>query len=909
MSGIGKYNKRDWNVHNRINNYPVDEDFILTIYHNNKKYEKCMTVGQSGMKLTNVKTVSHMAWIGWTNKNSGNFNLEFNYSAPENGEYTVEVLACCTGNATGSIQVDVDGINTWHKVSLDDDRNNRVIKRLDLVKGEHTVKLTVPQKFIILGVIVKKIEKYVADSYLKRESKLTMTDAKISNSSKTSPQSLTCTLLYDTDYKDTDSLTGFIFDFRDEINLSIRDTHGTMTQIFGGYISSASVDNDYTKLTINGASRLIDGDNHHNMEAMTVGGNVADMTQYDSSDIQHFNTYAKAVQYLFNSYEIPLKNSISSDYIGGETYQTGFEINFGTKNGVGNKITSSNVDITKSASNIAVRNQATANVTQSITLYDSNWYNSNPINVAEYPVFFIRYGMGEPVTTNKKTTTTTTSAPTSAGTITVTGKESCGCGSSTYGYKTYTTTFKNYCPNCGRSGSLKFNPKGVYEGEITCGDGKAPWTDGCDSDFCCVCGGDKAGSGKCKRVKLSRVSNPQQGTNASYSTDTETTTSEVTVTNGYDVSKPFQAYLVFEFSVTNNRNAKRHTVYVDFTANAPDKYGYSYSGLIAYPLNDLTQVSSINLIEKIYNSTFWGKWDYPDKDNFRLYLRSIKLRYSTLKSLFENTETSQDNSSYKMLLSGCGFRQGTVLNPTNLDTVGNTVNDTLSKLVDSAMYNLNIIPSEHRENDKAVLSMNTETTGKFTVKEGDDGNIIAMNERQFNPVNDYHNHSVYTYVEKEEVLEDDNVVEKQHHRYVESRHPAEVLRYGEITTTQSTTDGISSMEAYNRTKQNEKYGDNTRDSLTVTVIGYPSMLGIDDNVECILQEDNYNDIKAVKSLEVEYNVNQSPKIQTTIGLNKVNPTLQLKKTFEEERVKTKNKNIVLKETALYNVNEDFIWEE
>ena len=911
MSGIAKYNNKSWNVHHRINSYPVGEDFELTIYHNNKKYEQVMYVGHSAVRLKNVKVVSHLAWSAWTNKNGGNYELEFDYTAPAHGEYTIESLMCCTGNATGSVKFNIDGINHSHQISLDDDRNNRIVHRFNTVKGKHTIKLIVPQKFMVLGIIVKKIDKYVADSFLQRESKLTMTSAKISTSDKTSPSSLTCTLLYDNDYKDVKSLTGFIFDFRDEINLSIRDVDGKMTQIFGGYISSASLDKDQTKLTINGASRLIDGDNHCSFEAMTVGGNVKDMDEYDKGDIQHFNSYAKAVKYLFDSYEVPLKNSISSDYIGGETYATGFEIKLGTTNGVGKQITGSNVDITKTGTNIDVRNKPTPNVVQSITLYDSNWYNSKPVELSEYPIFFIKYSMGKPLTTRKSNTTSSSgSAPSSAGTITVTGKESCGCGSSQYGYKTYTTTFKNYCPNCGRSGTLHFNPKGTYEGELTCGDGKAPWTDGCDSDFCVVCGGDKAGHGKCRRVKLSRVSNPQAGGSASYGSDSsDSTTSEVTITEGYDIDKPFQAYLVFEFSLTPDKNAKRYMAYLDFTADAPDKYTYGYSGLVAYPLNDLTQVSSVDLIEKIYNSTFSSVWNYPDKQNFRLYLRSIKLQYKTLKKLFENTDSNQDNSSYKMMINSVGFRKGTVLNPTNLDAVGDTINSTLEKLLESALYNLEVVPSEHRENDKAVLTMNTQVTPKYSVKEGDDGNIIDISDRNFNPVNDYHNHSVYTYVEKEEVLNGEDVEEKQHYRFVESRYPADVLRYGEITTAQTSSDGISSAEAYNRTKLNEKYGDNTKDSLTVTVIGYPSILNIDDNVECILEDDYYNDIKAVKSIEVEYDVANAPKIQTTLGLNKISPTLQLKKSFEKERAKTKNKDIIMKQTALFDVNETFYWEE
>ncbi len=81
--------------------------------------------------------------------------------------------------------------------------------------------------------------------------------------------------------------------------------------------------------------------------------------------------------------------------------------------------------------------------------------------------------------------------------ITVNMMPSCGCCAGTP-YKRYTKTWENYCPNCKRHGTLRDNPKGVYEGEITC----SMKAGGCDADYCGYCGGDKWGGGKCRRVKL-----------------------------------------------------------------------------------------------------------------------------------------------------------------------------------------------------------------------------------------------------------------------------------------------------------------------------------------------------------------------------------------------------------------------
>ncbi|WP_409200415.1 hypothetical protein [Methanobrevibacter sp. DSM 116169] len=73
-------------------------------------------------------------------------------------------------------------------------------------------------------------------------------------------------------------------------------------------------------------------------------------------------------------------------------------------------------------------------------------------------------------------------------TITATGKPSCvSCSkkisSGQLKYTDYTTVYLNYCPLCKSQGTLTINPKGVYEGEITCKN--------CDADYCIVSGSDK----------------------------------------------------------------------------------------------------------------------------------------------------------------------------------------------------------------------------------------------------------------------------------------------------------------------------------------------------------------------------------------------------------------------------------
>lgn len=112
--------------------------------------------------------------------------------------------------------------------------------------------------------------------------------------------------------------------------------------------------------------------------------------------------------------------------------------------------------------------------------------------------------------------------------ITVNMMPSCGCcGYPKTPYKRFTKTWKNYCPNCKKSGTLTDNPKGVYEGEITCSMKKG----GCDADYCGYCGGDKWGGGKCQRVKLTPAEATTEETHTETTQEVHQEYKEVTANN------------------------------------------------------------------------------------------------------------------------------------------------------------------------------------------------------------------------------------------------------------------------------------------------------------------------------------------------------------------------------------------
>jgi hypothetical protein len=104
--------------------------------------------------------------------------------------------------------------------------------------------------------------------------------------------------------------------------------------------------------------------------------------------------------------------------------------------------------------------------------------------------------------TNMATVCTTTAGGNPNNSICVVGKPS--VGGTGLSYSNYASCFDNHCPGCGKDGTLHFNPKGVPEGELTCGIGRPPYN-GCDRDYDATKGKIKmSGQG----LRLTQLSGP-----------------------------------------------------------------------------------------------------------------------------------------------------------------------------------------------------------------------------------------------------------------------------------------------------------------------------------------------------------------------------------------------------------------
>ena len=94
-------------------------------------------------------------------------------------------------------------------------------------------------------------------------------------------------------------------------------------------------------------------------------------------------------------------------------------------------------------------------------------------------------------------------------------------GKAGYGNKAIEKTWKNYCPLCGKSGTLTFNPKKTQTGEWTCDKSKG----GCDADYCGVSGKDKAVRSRATLTPATADVTNSQSSNSSESSNSSNSSS------------------------------------------------------------------------------------------------------------------------------------------------------------------------------------------------------------------------------------------------------------------------------------------------------------------------------------------------------------------------------------------------
>ena len=460
-----------------------------------------------------------------------------------------------------------------------------------------------------------------------------------------------------------------------------------------------------------------------------------------------------------------------------------------------------------------------------------------------------------------------------------------------YNYQRYTKTWKNWCPLCKKANTLADNPKGTYEGEVTCSRKKG----GCDADFDGVTGQDKhAGhSWGC----LVPADGSETGGDGSISTSSTSTTS-----HGYDIEKPFQCYIRIEYSINDESpTAPRKKIQFDFTETAPRSYP-SFTAPKPVFVNNADRLIRFNVLDKI--RVIEG--DVKHENNY--YLQQISLLHSPPhdgETKPWDDENGTDDSSCKIIIEKVQFSNIPEVTPQNLGAAGKSLLDNMKTLLELDNTYLKLYPSKYRPNDR-VKWYNLYTSMDKLVYARQDSNILSIDNRSYNPVNNLINDSIKVYKTQDDPTDDSTI----RYTYVQSRDPQSILRYGDCEDVETISDTISAYEAYYKAQTNKKLihnrtGVNDNNwSYTLTLEGLIDCY-VGDPIECIFDNPVLNDTKTIESIEYNYDPNKRPMWRTKVGCGEVDPILKGQKMMEEQRRNTKLAETSYTGGAVYENNVNY----
>jgi hypothetical protein len=472
--------------------------------------------------------------------------------------------------------------------------------------------------------------------------------------------------------------------------------------------------------------------------------------------------------------------------------------------------------------------------------------------------------------------------------------------------------FKNYNPLSKKSGTLTWAifwgkgvvpNKGTYEGGSA--EGHIFGKDN-DADFSCISGEDHSTSGAkltavSKVVKSSKSEADQLRLNgATVDLDTmgftggdgstSSSTSCKEYTKGFDIEKPFKAYIQIDYGKiakgkSYNPKGNTSTIYLDFTADSSGE-NKGFSGMTPVMVNNATR--KIN--QNIYTCIQEAETDLDGLNDY--YLKAVKLKYHSPNDEDLYEKDGSDNSSNKILLSAIGLNDRNLGSPKTFDSCGKSIHDNISSVVEESDYIIKMDYSDYRENDSMNFIYNPSNKPVFTLRE-DDQRFLGIDNIQYTPINNYFNSTYRVYKQS------DNKGGSKYN-YVNSRNPKGVFIYGEKEDVEVLNEGYSSSEAYyNARYHNEKFQSELVYSYDITFEGVPP-IEIGDYVECILDNTNLSDTKQVKSLSYSLSDEDAVNIITKIGLDAISPDITYLQTIKNIRKNAQTKRTSYTKGAIFD---------
>ena len=544
----GKHITRDFSAHKRSVVRPYDEFVKLEIFSYDPHYTQYYLPERGTLKNgSNLQMTDWKSWRCYKSKDAKNdmvFNIKYNAKAE--GEYRIDLVY----EVSNYIHKDEDGNfsnkkNTGKSLvghctihrgetrvyskNVRFEGINNYIKRKTIfqnfIKGQHTIDLEVPMNCYFMGVIIRKVKRFVGDNYYgdalgSEEGNLTLMSAEVTISDMIKASELKCEVAYDDIMECHLSPSGFYVDYCDEVNFYVKGDDGKVHRVFGGYVSSILADNNLTKLTIHCADRLVDSQNKYVLDQIIMQGGTKRLSEddYFLGMTRTYNTYPQVLQFLCYAHEVTLKSNITKNYtVDGEKFHKGVLLRYGKKKDI-NRVQTTHGISTTYDNFVQIRNASVGEKEQSWTLYDASKSRKVPPNITNIGYLHLTYGIGSPKREYKTKITETIeeNETTTAG-----GQKFGRCGQSQdgnyvmaiaqpsagrgdYNYQTlYKTVFENKCPHCG--GKLVWDSARSDTDCVYCGGyhgSKREWGDiseteitctSCCSDFCGVTGWEKDG--------------------------------------------------------------------------------------------------------------------------------------------------------------------------------------------------------------------------------------------------------------------------------------------------------------------------------------------------------------------------------------------------------------------------------
>lgn len=388
-----------------------DDDFTCTIHRFDKTYEKHYTTETGNVNKVNGERVSFHGMPCYRSPNTKNLEISFIYNAKEKSDnYRIELLYANLHKESPTSSID-KGLPSSASIKINGEvvKNSMTMLGLDvnfsrnyqyctLKKGDNKIEYSLSSNTIFLGIAVKKYDVWEAKRHNTRNDDLTLIKATVEHTEELDINTMTCEFMYhhklDEILEPTNpnaNRSGLVFDFRDEINLYVKDTTGADRQVFGGYISTVEVDDDLTKVTMECADRLIDLDRRYCLSEITTNGySLGENDKYNVYYDYHknYDNYSDPIKFLLKNNEIFLRSNLKI----GEPLvdKVGWKLATYNKDSY-HKFTTNNMSANAFDNSVTLRNGADTLKPQSCVIYDAG---NNTIELNKYPHLYLHYGLG-----------------------------------------------------------------------------------------------------------------------------------------------------------------------------------------------------------------------------------------------------------------------------------------------------------------------------------------------------------------------------------------------------------------------------------------------------------------------------------------------------------------------------------